>query len=171
MNNIKVRKSEQKLLDDVKAGVLAAKVMKIPVTSDKMLQESDDEGDGSKRNSLAEQSKSNERGKKKDKKDSKADSVFERKEKVVYKDLDKLVEELKPRLLRKLIMAYMDVLSKLPEDAAVRRVNVAKLVEGLNSEKDVQFFEEFFVSLGQNCKKAEKGIKAGPMFINQNQVS
>ena len=39
MNGIKVRRSEQKLLDAIKAGELAAKVMKIPVTSDKILQE------------------------------------------------------------------------------------------------------------------------------------
>ena len=67
-------------------------------------------------------------------------------------------------------MAYMDVLSKLPEDATIKKVNVAKVTNGLNSGKDMAFFEDFFVSLGQNCKKADKGIKAGPLFINQTQV-
>ena len=57
MNGIKVRKAEQKILTEIGSGHLASRVMKLPVVSDRMLQESEDENETSKKNSLAEEAK------------------------------------------------------------------------------------------------------------------
>ena len=65
MNGIKVRTAEQKILKEIESGLLASKVMKLPAVSDKMLQESDDENEASKKNSLAEEAKIREKVKKK----------------------------------------------------------------------------------------------------------
>ena len=54
MNGIKIRKSENKILSEIKSGLLANKIMNIPLVSDSILQESDDEEDIFKQNSLAE---------------------------------------------------------------------------------------------------------------------
>merc|ERR1712227_340942 len=152
---------------------------KLPVVSDKILQESDDE-DASKKNSLAErdvfkshEAKIKERLQKKSegKGDGKGKDLQKKKEeKVDYKNLDKLVEELKPKELRKVIMSYVSSISNLPEEPEKRKVNVAAAIASVNSEKDISFFEDFFISLGQNCLKAEKGIKVGHVFVTQVQV-
>lgn len=41
---------------------------------------------------------------------------------------------------------------------------------GVNTEKDLDFLAEFFVSLGQNCLRAEKGFKVGHMLVTMAQV-
>ena len=138
MNGVRVKKSEQKLLDEIKSGILASKMMNIPA-NDQIFQT---DGEVSKA--------------KKGKKDAKHSPP---EDKIDYKDLDKLVEQLKPKELRKLIMAYIEAVSSLPEDAARRSVNIAAVTANINTDKDSEFFEDFFVSLGQNCKKAEKAIK------------
>ena len=80
MNGIKIRKAEQKILNEIESGQLASKVMRLPGVSDKILQESDDDNDASKKNSLAEEAKIKDRakkkandGKKKDNKNNKDD--------------------------------------------------------------------------------------------------
>jgi len=137
--------------------------------SDKILQESDDE-DASKKNSLAERDVFK---KLKDKEDGKGKGnkkKASKEPKVDYKNLDKLVEELKPKELRKVIMSYVSSISNLPEEPEKRKVNVAGAIASVNSEKDISFFEDFFISLGQNCLKAEKGIKVGHVFVTQVQM-
>ena len=176
MNGIKVRKAEQKILTEIESGHLASRVMKLPVVSDRMLQESEDENETSKKNSLAEEAKIREKvlkkanqGRKDNKK--KADKKEEPEEpKVDYKDISKLAEELKPKELRKIIMAYIGALGSMPEDQDKRIINVEAVVAGVNTEKDLDFFAEFFVSLGQNCLRVEKGFKVGHMLVTMAQV-
>merc|ERR1712227_992753 len=119
---------------------------KLPVVSDKILQESDDE-DASKKNSLAErdvfkshEAKIKERLQKKSeaKGDGKGKDLKKKKEeKVDYKNLEKLVEELKPKELRKVIMSYVSSISNLPDDPDKRKVNVAAAIASVNSEKGI----------------------------------
>lgn len=149
MNGVRVKKSEQKLLDEIKSGILASKMMNIPA-NDQIFQT---DGEVSKA--------------KKGKKDAKHSPP---EDKIDYKDLDKLVEQLKPKELRKLIMAYIEAVSSLPEDAARRSVNIAAVTANINTDKDSKFFEDFFVSLGQNCKKAEKAIKVGHVLVTMMQI-
>ena len=176
MNGIKVRKAEQKILTEIGSGHLASRVMKLPVVSDRMLQESEDENETSKKNSLAEEAKIREKGLKKanqGRKDNKkkADKKEEPEEpKVDYKDISKLAEELKPKELRKIIMAYIGALGSMPEDQDKRIINVEAVVAGVNTEKNLDFFAEFFVSLGQNCLRVEKGFKVGHMLVTMAQV-
>ena len=85
-------------------------------------------------------------------------------------DIEKLSQELKPKELRKLIMAYIGAISILPENPEQRKVEVAEVIKKINSEKEIEFFENFFISLGQQCVKAEKGIKVGHVFVTQMQV-
>merc|ERR1712183_201691 len=85
-------------------------------------------------------------------------------------DIETLVSQLKPKELRKLIMSYIEVVNKLPEDIPKKRIDVGIIVKSLNSEQDITFFKDFFISLGQTCKTAEKGIKVGHVFITQTQV-
>lgn len=149
MNGVRVKKSEQKLLDEIKSGILASKMMNIPA-NDQIFQ------------THGEVSKA-----KKGKKDAKHSPPEDT---VDYKDLDKLVEQLKPKELRKLLMAYIEAVSSLPEDAARRSVNIAAVTANINTDKDSAFFEDFFVSLGQNCKKAEKAIKVGHVLVTMMQI-
>ena len=180
MNGIKIRKAEQKILTEIESGQLASKVMKLPGVSDKILQESDDDNDASKKNSLAEEAKIRDRVKKKTKdgknnRDSKDDDKQKKTDepqwpKVDYKEIAKLAEEMKPKELRKIIMAYIGAITNLPENPEKRIINVEALVAGVNTEKDLEFFAEFFVSLGQNCLRAEKGFKVGHMLVTMSQV-
>ena len=181
MNGIKVRTAEQKILKEIESGLLASKVMKLPAVSDKMLQESDDENEASKKNSLAEEAKIREKVKKKandgknqDNKNKKDDDKKKEEEpqwpKVDYKDITNLAEEMKPKELRKIIMAYIGAITNLPESPEKRVINVEAIVAGVNTEKDLDFLAEFFVSLGQNCLRAEKGFKVGHMLVTMAQV-
>ena len=169
MNNIKVRKAEQKLLDEVKSGLMASKVMKNISVSDRILQDSGDEGDGSKKNSLSEESR-NRDIRKKDSKNKKDDNKKPKEEKVDFKDIQKLAEEMSPKLLRKLISNYVAEISKYPDDQNKRNINIPAIVSGLNSDKSREFFEDFFVSLGQNCRTAEKAFKVGHLLVTMAQI-
>merc|ERR1712110_171226 len=77
---------------------------------------------------------------------------------------------MKPKELRKIIMAYIGAITNLPESPEKRVINVEAIVSGVNTEKDLDFLAEFFVSLGQNCLRAEKGFKVGHMLVTMAQV-
>ena len=62
-------------------------------------------------------------------------------------------------------MAYIGELAKLPEDVEDRSVNIGPVISSINTDKDTVFFEDLFVSLGQNCVAAEKGIKVNTIFL------
>ena len=85
-------------------------------------------------------------------------------------DIQTLVSDLKPKELRKLIMSYIEVVSKLPDEASKDKFDIQNIVKTLNSEKTFRFFVDFFISLGHACLTAEKGIKVGHVFLTQTQV-
>jgi len=84
---------------------------------------------------------------------------------------DKIMTELKPNELRKLIMCYMEAVSKLPEKKSSRKINVREIVKNTKIEKSDSFFENFVLYLGQQCRFAIKGVKIGHVFVTQAQVN
>ena len=84
--------------------------------------------------------------------------------------LDSLAEQITPRLLRKVIMAYIDHLKKLPEQSPKEKVDVGAVVAGLSCDQPVTFFQSLLHSLGQSSRKADKGVKVGHVLVTQMQV-
>jgi len=85
-------------------------------------------------------------------------------------DMAKICEELTPKQMRKLVMAYMDVVSKLPEKNPRNKIDPQAVAKIANLEKDSTFLERFFLAFGQECQAASKGVKVGSVFVTQTQV-
>ena len=84
--------------------------------------------------------------------------------------MEKLCEELTPKQTRKLVMAYMEIVSKLPEKNPRNKIDPQSIAKNANIEKDSAFLEKFFLEFGQRCKAAVKGMKVGSVFVTQTQV-
>jgi len=156
MNNTKLNDTEKRLLEDIKEGKLGGKFMDLSnISSDNVLQESE----GSDDETTCGENINNHNKKKKDK--QKDENII---------DIQTLVDDLKPKMLRKLIMSYIEIVSKLPENAPNEKFDIASIIKSLNTEKNFRFFVDFFISLGHACQTAEKGIKVGHVFLTQTQV-
>merc|ERR1719184_778016 len=81
--------------------------------------------------------------------------------------LDGLSKELRPSELRKVVMAYIGMLSRTED----RTIDVAKLCNSSQPEIKTNFLIKFLLSLGEVCKVAKKGLKVGHVFITQSQVT
>ena len=158
MNGTRLSEAERELLDSIKSGKLASKVMDLShlrYCADDVLQESDESTDEA---TCVE-----------DYRERKNVEKVEPKEET-FTNIETLVGELKPKELRKLLMSYIEVVNKQPDGTTKKGIDVAAIGKSLNIGKDVGFLEEFFISLGNTCKTAEKGIKVGHVFITQTQV-
>ena len=82
-------------------------------------------------------------------------------------NLDGLSKELRPSELRKVVMAYIGMLSRTED----RKIDVGKLRDSSQPEIEIDFLIKFILSLGQVCKVAKKGLKVGHVFITQSQVT
>merc|ERR1712192_280497 len=78
-----------------------------------------------------------------------------------------LSKELRPSELRKVVMAYIGMLSRTED----RTIDVAKLRDSSQPEIETDFLTKFLLSLGEVCKVAKKGLKVGHVFITQSQVT
>merc|ERR1719348_2052794 len=157
MNTTKLNKVEQELLEDIRKGKLGKRFMDLSnISTDYVLQESE----GSDDEATCGENLSN-HSKKKEKVHKKDGNIV---------DIQKLVDDLKPKVLRKLIMSYIEIVSKLPENAPKEKFDIASIIKSLNTEKNFGFFVDFFISLGYVCSSAEKGIKVGHVFLTQTQV-
>ena len=79
-------------------------------------------------------------------------------------------EDLKPKDLRSLIMAYNDMVtqhSALPDRG---KYDLTKLQEASKIEKPLKFFEDFCFALYTKCENVRKGFKVGHIFVTQAQV-
>jgi len=156
MNTTKLNNTEKELLEDIKEGKLGGKFMDLSnFSSDNVLQESEGSDDET---TCGENISSHNKKKKLSKKD----------ENII--DIQTLVDDLKPKVLRKLIMSYIEIVSKLPENTPKEKFDIASIIKPLNTEKNFRFFVDFFISLGHACQTAEKGIKVGHVFLTQTQV-
>jgi len=81
--------------------------------------------------------------------------------------LDGLSKELRPSELRKVVMAYIGMLSRIED----RTIDVVKLRDSSQPEIETDFLIKFLLSLGEVCKVAKKGLKVGHVFITQSQVT
>ena len=82
-----------------------------------------------------------------------------------------ILDDLKPNELRKLIMCYMEIVTKMAENKSKRKINIEEIAKSTKIEKDIQFFEDFFLYLGKQCRHAIKGVKVGHVFVTQAQVN
>merc|ERR1719184_265388 len=67
-------------------------------------------------------------------------------------------------------MSYIEVVIKIPENAPKEKFELGIITKAVNTEKNLRFFANFFISLGHSCQTAEKGIKVGHVFLTQTQV-
>jgi len=160
MNTTQLSKTEEEIIDDIKRGRLGSKFLDLSNHSgctDDVLQESG--GSDDEATCVEKYVKVGE--KEKEQNISKEVNIV---------DIQTLVSELKPKELRKLIMSYIEFVTKLPEEASKKKFDIGNIVKTLNSDKSIRFFADFFISLGHACKTAEKGIKVGHVFLTQTQV-
>ena len=85
-------------------------------------------------------------------------------------DMEKICEELTPKQIRKLVMAYMEIVSNLPEKNPRNKIDPQTIAQKANLEKDSAFLEKFFLAFGHGCRNAFKGMKVGSVFVTQTQV-
>jgi len=82
-----------------------------------------------------------------------------------------IIEELKPSELRKLMMCYMEAVTKNNEYKVKMKMNLEEIRRASKTEKSCEFLENFFLYLGRQCKSAIRGVKFGHVFVNQSQVN
>jgi len=83
----------------------------------------------------------------------------------------KIINEFTPSELRKLIMCYMEAVTKLAENKTKSKVNLEEIAKNAKIEKEKSLFDNFFLYLGQQCRFAIKGVKIGHVFVTQTQVN
>ena len=154
MNTTKLNDTEKEILEDIKEGKLGRKFMDFS-SSDYVLQESGGSDDEDTCGEIVNNHSKKKKLKQKD-------------ENII--DIQTLVDDLKPKVLRKLIMSYIEIVSKLPENTPREKFDISSILKSLNTEKNFRFFVDFFISLGHACQTAEKGIKVGHVFLTQTQV-
>ena len=85
-------------------------------------------------------------------------------------DVEKVCEDLTPKQIRKLVMAYMDVVGKMPEKNPRNKIDPLAIAKSANINKDVTFLEKFFLAFAHSCRNSFKGMKFGSVFVTQSQV-
>jgi len=79
-------------------------------------------------------------------------------------------EDLKPKDLRSLIMAYNDMVTQHSTLPDREKYDMTKLQEASKIEKPLKFFEDFCFALYTKCENVRKGFKVGHIFVTQAQV-
>jgi len=86
-------------------------------------------------------------------------------------DVEKICEDLTPKQIRKLVMAYMDVVGKMPEKNPRTKIDPLAIAKSANiNNKDMAFLEKFFFAFAHGCRNSFKGMKFGSVFVTQSQV-
>ena len=85
-------------------------------------------------------------------------------------DVEKICEDLTPKQIRKLVMAYMDVVGKMPEKNPRTKIDPIAIAKTANINKDMAFLEKFFFAFAHGCRNSFKGMKFGSVFVTQSQV-
>ena len=85
-------------------------------------------------------------------------------------DVEKICEDLTPKQIRKLVMAYMDVVGKMPEKNPRTKIDPLAIAKNANINKDMAFLEKFFFAFAHGCRNSFKGMKFGSVFVTQGQV-
>ena len=85
-------------------------------------------------------------------------------------DVEKICEDLTPKQIRKLVMAYMDVVGKMPEKNPRTKIDPLAIAKSANINKDIAFLEKFFFAFAHGCRNSFKGMKFGSVFVTQSQV-
>ena len=85
-------------------------------------------------------------------------------------DVEKICEDLTPKQIRKLVMAYMDVVGKMPEKNPRTKIDPLAIAKSANINKDLAFLEKFFFAFAHGCRNSFKGMKFGSVFVTQSQV-
>ena len=85
-------------------------------------------------------------------------------------DVEKVCEDLTPKQIRKLVMAYMDVVGKMPEKNPRNKIDPLAIAKSANINKDMTFLEKFFLAFAHSCRNSFKGMKFGSVFVTQSQV-
>merc|ERR1719430_1190753 len=85
-------------------------------------------------------------------------------------DVEKICEDLTPKQIRKLVMAYMDVVGKMPEKNPRTKIDPLAIAKSANIIKDMAFLEKFFFAFAHGCRNSFKGMKFGSVFVTQSQV-
>ena len=85
-------------------------------------------------------------------------------------DVEKICEDLTPKQIRKLVMAYMEVVGKMPEKNPRTKIDPLAIAKSANINKDMAFLEKFFFAFAHGCRNSFKGMKFGSVFVTQSQV-
>lgn len=85
-------------------------------------------------------------------------------------ELSKLTKEMKQNELRKLIMAYINMIMKF-KTSTKSKLNISELKKTSKTDQNESFIERFLVALGTRCGEAEKGVMVGHVFLTPAQVS
>ena len=85
-------------------------------------------------------------------------------------DVEKTCENLTPKQIRKLVMAYMEVVGKMPKKNPRTKIDPVAIAKSANINKDMAFLEKLFFAFAHGCRNSFKGMKFDSVFFTQSQV-
>ena len=84
-------------------------------------------------------------------------------------DVEKICEDLTPKQIRKLVMAYMDVVGKMPEKNPRTKIDPLAIAKSANINKDMAFLEKFFAfakkSWGEIAKEHNISLETAQQLL------